>query len=364
MKRVTVHLAGKPYDIDIAQNTLAQWPLRLREISPGPFVLISDETVQRLYGKTMAARFNASDQGLLTLTVPAGESSKSLSQCDALYTRLIENRITRDAVMVALGGGVVGDLAGFVAATYLRGIRLIQIPTTLLAQVDSSVGGKVGVNHPLGKNLIGAFHHPEAVFIDPDVLHTLAPRELRAGLGEVLKYALIRDAELLEVLEEKLPCIMRLEDGALLESVIARCCQIKAEIVGLDEREQGIRAWLNFGHTIGHALEAATGFACYRHGEAIALGMAAALHLSASCSGLDQEAVQRGMGLIRALNPPPLPADVTTEMIFTHIAHDKKRRRSGQTWVLIERPGRAVLRDDVGDDRVYGAIEQLQDLSS
>jgi len=233
----------------------------------------------------------------------------------------------------------------------------------LLAQVDSSVGGKVGVNHTLGKNLIGAFYHPDKVLIDPEVLQTLDEREWRAGLAEVVKYAFIQDTELLRLLENEMTTILQQRDADALEEIIARCCEIKADIVQQDEREEGVRAWLNFGHTIGHALEAATGFNYYCHGEAVGRGMMGALHLSTALTGLQADELQRALALIRMLNPPPVPKNISLEEIMARLLQDKKRRSSGQTWVLLNHLGAVLLQDNISDALTRMAVEQAcQDL--
>ena len=228
----------------------------------------------------------------LLLTVPAGEKAKSLKTVQWCYDQLAAHRLERKSFVVALGGGVVGDLAGFVAATYLRGIPFVQVPTTLLAQVDSSVGGKVGVNLKAGKNLVGAFYQPKLVLCDLEVLKTLPMREYRAGLAEVIKYGIINDARFFAALEEGMGKLLQ-RDANLLARVVARCCEIKAEVVGQDETESGLRAILNFGHTIGHALEAISHYGKYLHGEAISIGQVAAARLSAQELGFPAEAVER-----------------------------------------------------------------------
>lgn len=358
MKRVIVAPPGKRYEIIIEKDSFKQFPRLIESFPSDPLVLITDANVYPLYGRQLSAGLTARGCKVLVQIIPPGESSKTLHQCELLYSALIENHISRDAVIIALGGGVVGDLAGFIAATYLRGIRLIQIPTTLLAQVDSSVGGKVGVNHPLGKNLIGAFYHPDKVLIDPHVLQTLDEREWRAGLAEVVKYAFIQDAELLLHLENEMMTILQRREAETLQQIIASCCQIKADIVQQDERENGVRAWLNFGHTIGHALEAATGYDYYRHGEAVSRGMAGALHLSAALTGLHLDELQRALALIRLLNPPPVPKNITLEEIMARLLQDKKRRRNGQTWVLLKHLGSARLRNDIPEHLTRMAVER------
>jgi len=237
------------------------------------------------------------------LTVPAGETSKSLKYVQTCCEQLARHRLERTSFIVALGGGVVGDLAGFVAASYLRGIAFVQVPTTLLAQVDSSVGGKVGVNLPAGKNLVGAFYQPRLVLCDLTSLDTLPNREYRSGLAEVIKYGIIHDSALFDRLEKNLDLLLK-KDSSALAAVVARCCEIKAEVVGQDETEGGLRAILNFGHTIGHAIEAISGYGKYLHGEAISIGQVAAAKLSVKLSGLGPDSAERIEALFRRAGLP------------------------------------------------------------
>jgi 3-dehydroquinate synthase len=245
-----------------------------------------------LYAAQAAKSLIAAGFSPVTITVPAGETAKSLAIVQRCYEQLAAHRLERKSFIVALGGGVVGDLAGFIAATYLRGLAFVQVPTTLLAQVDSSVGGKVGVNLKAGKNLVGAFYQPRVVLCDLAALQTLPARELRAGMAEVIKYGIIYDAALFRLLEKSMPSLLKL-DRAKLGPVVARCCAIKAAVVGQDETERGLRAILNFGHTIGHAIEAISGYGKYLHGEAIAIGQVAAARLSSQLTGLPAEHYRR-----------------------------------------------------------------------
>lgn len=253
----------------------------------GRCAIVSDRHVMPLYGAAAEEALRGSGFDCERITVPAGETAKSLKTIQAGYGRLAGARLERKSFIVALGGGVVGDMAGFLAATYLRGLPFVQVPTTLLAQVDSSVGGKVGVNLKAGKNLVGAFYQPRLVLCDLDALRTLPEREFRAGLAEVIKYGIIYDARLFRRLERELPRLLE-RDPRVLAAVIARCCEIKAEVVRQDETESGPRAILNFGHTIGHALEAISSYGKYLHGEAISIGQVAAARLSAQLLGLPE----------------------------------------------------------------------------
>jgi 3-dehydroquinate synthase len=251
-----------------------------------------------------------------------------------------------------------------VAATFMRGIRLVKIPTTLLAQVDSSVGGKVGVNHPLGKNTIGTFYHPEFVLIDPTMLRTLPVRELRAGLAEVVKVALIQDAHLFVILQKNITGVIRLDDLEFITGLIHASCAIKARIVKKDEREQGIRVILNFGHTIGHALEAATHYEYFRHGEAVTLGMAAAVKISIECGHLQAGAAEQIWQLLRHLQAPDIPADLTTHDVMAYLQYDKKRLSTGQRWVLLNHIGSAIVVSNIPEGVIHHAIEFLFDFNA
>lgn len=323
--------------------------------------VISDERVAELYAPKVMQTLRAAHVQAELLTFPPGEEQKSLATASRLYDRLIAGRFDRGTTIVALGGGVVGDLAGFVAATYLRGVPWVQLPTTLLAQVDSSVGGKTGVNHPLGKNLIGAFHQPRFVLIDPKVLETLPQREFHAGLGEVVKYALIQDERLFSILERELERLLAQDqdhDQELLEEVIAACCRIKAEIVARDEREADLRRVLNFGHTIGHALEAATDYRKLRHGEAVLWGMRAAIWLSLDRGLLPKSEYERIGGLLLRLPRPPLPQIEPREVL--ELTHQDKKVLGGRiNFVFLEGIGRPLISDDVTDEELLAAISYI-----
>jgi 3-dehydroquinate synthase len=293
VRTVKVSLGKRSYDIKIGAGLLARLGDECARLGlDRRCAIISDANVAPRYGR--AARQALAQAGFepAIVTVPAGETAKSLDTVRTCYDQLAAQRLERKSFIVALGGGVVGDLAGFVAATYLRGIPFVQAPTTLLAHVDSSVGGKVGVNLKAGKNLVGAFHQPRLVLCDLDTLATLPPREYRAGLAEVIKYGIIYDAALFGRFERILPALLK-RDSQKLAEVVARCCEIKAEVVRQDETESGLRAILNFGHTIGHALEAISSYGKFLHGEAIAIGQVAAARLSAQVLGLPESEVDR-----------------------------------------------------------------------
>ncbi len=304
MRKVNVDLAERSYPILIGTNLLPRLGTECVRLKyAARCAVISDTNVAPHFGKAVMKSLQTAGLDPVFITVTAGEKAKSLKTVQACYDQLAAHRIERKSLIIALGGGVVGDLAGFVAATYLRGIGFVQVPTTLLAQVDSSIGGKVGVNLKAGKNLVGAFYQPQLVLCDLDTLNTLPEREFRAGLAEVIKYGIIYDARLFARLERDLAKILH-RDSAILSSVIARCCEIKAEVVSQDETESGLRAILNFGHTVGHAIEAVSGYGKYLHGEAISIGQVAAARLSARLSGLSEKEVTRITHLFAASGLP------------------------------------------------------------
>lgn len=344
MRIVNVSLGPRSYTIKVGSDLLGRLGPDCARLGLGArCAVISDINVARRFGK--AARHSLSKAGFdpVSITVPAGETSKSLKFVQGCYDELARHRLERSSFIVALGGGVVGDLAGFVAATYLRGIAFVQAPTTLLAQVDSSVGGKVGVNLKAGKNLVGAFHQPRLVLCDLDALRTLPLREFRAGLAEVIKYGIIYDATLFDRLERELPKILG-RDPNTLGALVARCCEIKAVVVGEDETESGVRAILNFGHTIGHALEAISSYGNYLHGEAISIGQVAAAELSRLALGLPGRDVDRIRTLFRRAG---LPTQVTLNparrrRLFNAMRLDKKVSGGEIKFVLAKRIGKAV----------------------
>jgi 3-dehydroquinate synthase len=293
MRVVNVSLGKRSYNIFIGKGLIGQLGSECAKLKVGSrCAIISDRNVAPHYAKAVQSSLARAGFDSILITVPPGETAKSLKSVEFCYDRLAKHRLERKSFIVALGGGVVGDLAGFVAATYLRGIPFVQVPTTLLAQVDSSVGGKVGVNLKAGKNLVGAFYQPRLVLCDLDTLRSLPGREYRAGLAEVIKYGIIYDASLFRRLERDLPKLLK-RNPKTLANVVARCCRIKADVVSQDETESGLRAILNFGHTIGHALEAISGYGKYLHGEAISIGQVAAARLSAVQSGLPESDAAR-----------------------------------------------------------------------
>ncbi|MBA2225237.1 3-dehydroquinate synthase [Thermogemmata fonticola] len=348
--RVTVRLGPRSYDIVLGRGMTAQFGLFVRELLPQSqtALLVADEHTRKLAAPLTVPLGEAGFRTALAV-IPAGEQSKSLEQLARLYDALYELKADRRTPVIAVGGGVVGDLAGFAAATYNRGLPLIMVPTTLLAMVDSSVGGKTAINHPRGKNLIGAFHQPKGVWIDTDHLATLPVREYRSGLAEVVKYGVIRDAELFEILECHAPAL-RNGHASILPSIIARCCRIKAEVVEQDEYEEtGLRAILNYGHTFGHAFEIVGAADHWLHGEAVAAGMMCAVRLAQRLGYLEDDSLpSRQEQLLRAFDLPirPLPHwDV--EALLAAMQRDKKATAGRLRFVLPRCLGEVGLVDHV-----------------
>ena len=362
MSEVFVNLGDRGYPIIIEPKGLPRLGPLMGELNLGDrAAVISDETVSRLYGNRVLETLRGNGIKCDLHVVPDGEGSKSLDQASWLYTRLIESRLRRDGVIIALGGGVIGDLAGFIAATYLRGVKWVQVPTTLMAQVDSSVGGKVGINHPHGKNLIGSFYQPQLVLIDPSVLSTLENREIWAGLGEVLKYGLIRDEALLRSLEENLHSIVELTDENLINEMIATCCGIKAQIVQQDEKEDNLRRILNFGHTLGHALEAETHYKTFRHGEAVVYGLYWASYVSLVMRILSESIFHRIEILIQRFPVPSLPDGLKPDLLASRTGSDKKQTREGLDLVLLRDIGSTTIeRVTLISDKIEGWLDYIK----
>jgi 3-dehydroquinate synthase len=362
MRKVTVELGTRSYPVWVGPQLLESLgPRCLAQGWSGRCAVIADAAVARHYGERTLRSLTSSGFRPTLLTLPPGEPSKRLRRFEILCEQLADQRIERRSFIVALGGGVTGDLAGFIAATFLRGIPFVQCPTTLLAQVDSSVGGKVGVNLKAGKNLVGAFLQPRFVLCDLDTLKTLPDRELRAGLAEVIKYGIIRDATLFRRLERDLDALLA-RDPRVLEPVIARCCAIKADVVAADETESGERAILNFGHTLGHALEAITAYGHYLHGEAISLGQVAAAHLSSRLVGLPARDTHRIQHLFeRAGLPVTLHLSPTRRRRLLDTTRLDKKARNGEVrFVLVPKLGQAVWDQSVPAQAVNQALDALQ----
>ncbi|NBC47812.1 MAG: 3-dehydroquinate synthase [Gammaproteobacteria bacterium] len=353
--RLDVELGERAYPIVIGRGLLTD-PDHYRPFVIGRRVMIvSNETVAPLYLE--AVRQGLADFETAEVILPDGEQHKDLATLNRIFDALLERHFGRDTTLVALGGGVVGDMAGFAAACYQRGVPFIQVPTTLLAQVDSSVGGKTGVNHPAGKNMIGAFHQPRAVIADTDTLATLPGRELSAGLAEVIKYGLIADRPFFDWLEEQAESLRALEPAALA-TTIARSCRNKAQVVAADEREAGQRALLNLGHTFGHAIEAGAGYGEWLHGEAVGVGLVMAARLSQRLGWIDEETVSRVRRLVSRCGLPLVPpADLAPARWLELMAVDKKVQGGQLRLVLLRGIGEAVLTSDVDAGLLRASIQ-------
>ncbi|MEO8486896.1 MAG: 3-dehydroquinate synthase [Betaproteobacteria bacterium] len=354
MKRLDVALGSRSYPITIGRGALAEAGAALPR-GAARAVIVTNAIVAAHHLAALRAGLDRAGVAVDVVLVPDGEPHKNLDTLRDLLTRLLELRADRTTALVAFGGGVVGDLAGFAAAIYQRGIPCVQVPTTLLAQVDSSVGGKTAVNHPLGKNMIGAFHQPVAVVIDTACLATLPSRELVAGIAEVVKYGAIRDAAFFAWLEANMGALLARDDDALTQA-IHESCRIKAAIVAADERETGERALLNFGHTFGHAIETATGYGTWLHGEAVGTGMLLAARLSERVCGLPAPERARIEALVRAAGLPGVPPALDLPRWLDLMGRDKKVARGRMRFVLLERLGRAVMRADVGEREIAEAL--------
>lgn len=356
MEEVTVELGERSYPILIGSALLDDFGQELAAIDfPRRVAVVTNPTVAEQYADSLCATLEKQGFRPFLLTVPDGERYKNLEHLAVIFDGLIENEIDRGCGLIALGGGVIGDMAGFAAATFLRGIPYVQIPTTLLAQVDSSVGGKTAVNHPLGKNLIGAFYQPRLVLIDVDTLSTLDPREVAAGLAEVVKYGMIRDATFFDWLEahsEPLRC----GDAQSLVYAIKRSCQIKAEIVAADEREGSVRAYLNFGHTFGHAIENLSGYGRWKHGEAVAAGMVVAARIAQQRGYCREDHVDRLLALLQSLNLPVLPPDYPLEDYVAAMRRDKKVRQGALSLVLNQGIGQVILEEVTDIETVFSSV--------
>jgi len=355
--RVPVALGERSYEIHIGAGILSETAAALQPLKLARrCAIITDDRVGPLYASRLQEILRGGGYEAACCVVPAGEPSKSLEQAARLYDQLLDAKLDRRSFIVALGGGVVGDLAGYVAATFLRGVPFVQVPTTLLAQVDSSVGGKVGVNLPRGKNLIGAFYQPRVVVVDTKTLESLPLREYRAGLAEVIKYGIIYDSKLFEQLEAQAERVFA-KDLALMEKIIARCCEIKAEVVSMDEREDGLRAILNYGHTIGHAIEAVTRYGEYLHGEAIAVGMVRAARLSQRRGHLGKDAAVRIQKILERYGFDLTLRIGDLDSLLAAMKLDKKVQAGKIRFVLSKRIGEVLVTDEVTEADVREALK-------
>jgi 3-dehydroquinate synthase len=360
MEKITVSLGERSYPITIAaglfNDPASFWPLKAGD----NVMLVTNQTLAPLYLEKLSTLLTAAGVKVDQVILPDGEQYKTLAVMDQVFTALLQKPHGRDTTLIALGGGVIGDLTGFAAASYQRGVRFIQVPTTLLSQVDSSVGGKTAVNHPLGKNMIGAFYQPASVVIDTDCLHSLPPRELASGLAEVIKYGIILDGEFFTWLERNLDLLLTLDTQAMAYC-IRRCCELKAEVVAADERENGQRALLNLGHTYGHAIEAHMGYGNWLHGEAIAAGMVMAARTAERLGQFKTDDVDRVIALLqRAGLPVHGPEEMKAEDYLPHMMRDKKVLAGELRLVLPLSIGRSEVRGGVTHDRVLAAINDCQ----
>lgn len=352
---VHVELGDRSYDIYIESNSLDNVSQYIQQVYNGNNIaVISDETVADLYAEKVVESLKPHFNCINLITFPAGEKSKSYTQLQLLHTELLERGFKRDSLIIALGGGVTGDLVGFAAATFLRGVDFVQIPTTILSQVDSSVGGKVGINHPLGKNLVGNFYQPKSVLIDTETLKTLPEREIWAGMAEVIKYGLIWDASFFNFIHDNLDDLIGLKNSEILNKAIQICCQIKAEVVRQDEKEGGLRRILNFGHTLGHAIEANTEFATYHHGEAVLHGMRWAAWVSYEMKFIDQATLDKIESVLKLFKVPPLAPQLDPSVLLDKMKMDKKQTEKGLNLVLLDRIGQTKI---ITCDDIYPLIE-------
>jgi 3-dehydroquinate synthase len=356
MRTLTVPLGERSYPIYIGSNLLSHGEMLARHIDSSQVLIVTNTTVAPLYLDRITRHLQ--DRQVGTVILPDGEEYKTVESAMVVFDALLQRKFNRNAHLIALGGGVIGDLTGFAAACYQRGVPFVQIPTTLLAQVDSSVGGKTAVNHPRGKNMIGAFYQPKCVIADTDTLNTLADRELSAGLAEVIKYGLIRDAEFFLWLEEHMDALLRRDPDALTYA-IERSCRNKAEVVAADERESGERATLNLGHTFGHAVETGLGYGAVLHGEAVAIGTCQAADLSRRLGWLSETDVARIVALLRRARLPvtPPPA-LTPERYLELMAVDKKNVEGALRLILLERIGKATLPMPVEADKLRATLAE------
>ncbi len=360
MTEIKVELGEKSYKIFIGEKIFADCAKFICDSKKftKKILVVTDENVFESCGEKFFSALESFGLSFAAYKIPAGESSKTLQMAEKIYTKAIEIGLDRKSLIVALGGGVVGDLAGFVAATYLRGVPFIQVPTTLLAQVDSSVGGKTAVNHKLGKNLIGAFYQPQAVFIDLETLKTLPEREIKSGLGEVVKYGVISDEKFFSYLEENVEKILS-RDLKVMEKIICRSCEIKAEVVAQDEKENNLRRILNFGHTIAHAVELETDYKKYRHGEAVAIGMIGAALISQQLEKISASEIRRLENLILKLNLVTKAEGCDVEKLFQATFRDKKTVGGKVNWVLMNKIGAVEISAEVPENFVKNALKKI-----
>ena len=355
MQTLNVDLGHRSYPIHIGPGLLNRGDLLLPHLAQQRAVIVTNTCVSPLYLDCLSATLQSIGVEIIPVILPDGEIYKNWETLNLIFDALLTHRAERKTTLIALGGGVIGDLTGFAAASYQRGVPFIQVPTTLLSQVDSSVGGKTGINHPLGKNMIGAFYQPQVVLADTDTLNTLPDRELSAGLAEVIKYGLIGDLSFLEWLEINMPKL-RARDSQALQYAIARSCQNKADVVAADERESGVRAHLNLGHTFAHAIETGMGYGNWLHGEAVGAGMVMAADASQRMGWLSEADVVRTRALIRAAGLPDVAPDLGTNTYLNFMGHDKKVESGKMRFVLLKSLGEAVVTGDMPQDTLLETL--------
>ena len=355
MQTLTVNLADRSYPIHIGRNLIANANLILPHLKRQHVAIVTNTTVAPLYLDKLSQTLQQAGVKVIPIILPDGEAYKNTETLNKIYDVLLQNRCERSTTLIALGGGVIGDLTGYAAATYLRGVPFIQIPTTLLSQVDSSVGGKTGINHPLGKNMIGAFYQPQVVLADIDTLKTLPPREFSAGMAEVIKYGLIRDAAFFEWLEANIDALMALDEAAISEAIY-RSCQNKAEVVARDEHESGERALLNLGHTFGHAIENAMGYGVWLHGEAVAAGTMLAADLSLRMGWLTQAEVKRMHDLLTKARLPLDAPKLGVEKYLDLMQLDKKVSDGKIRLILQQGIGKSVITSDYDAEKLNAVL--------
>jgi 3-dehydroquinate synthase len=355
MQTLKVDLANRSYPIHIGRNLIADADLILPHLKRKHVAIVTNTTVAPLYLDKLSQTLQAAGVSVIPIILPDGEAYKNTETLNKIYDALLQNRCERSTTLIALGGGVIGDLTGYAAATYLRGVPFIQIPTTLLSQVDSSVGGKTGINHPLGKNMIGAFYQPQVVLADIDTLKTLPARELSAGMAEVIKYGLIRDAEFFNWLEAHIEQLMALEESAISEAIY-RSCQNKADVVARDEHETGERALLNLGHTFGHAIENAMGYGVWLHGEAVGAGTMMAADLSQRMGWLSAAEVARIHALLTKAKLPLEAPKLGTDKYLELMQMDKKVADGQIRLVLQQGIGKSVITSDYDVDKLRATL--------
>ncbi len=359
MRTVHVELGEKSYPVFLSDNWRELYEKASGYLTSDKALIITDQHIYSLYCQEVEGLLQSLGVNTHTAVVPSGEASKSFKEAEKLYTKALKAGLDRKSLIIALGGGVIGDLAGFVASTYMRGVPFIQVPTSLLAQVDSSIGGKVAINHPQAKNIIGSFYQPECVLMNIRTLATLPDREMSTGMAELIKHGIIRDDNLLKWLEENMNKMMERDIQSLTEG-IARSCEIKAEVVSQDEKEQGLRAILNFGHTIGHAIESISGYGVLSHGEAVSIGMVAEAYIAKLRGLIEADYVDRMKKILISAGLPVTVPDLDTDQLIELMRHDKKNTQGNIVFVLPTAPGQVEVFRDVTEETIIRALEMTR----